>query len=108
MRSLIILEVEHEDDLDCFQDLVDAAVSATSADNYTVRIDVPECFVLDTGQSPCYESGDCVRTSGGIIHSSECYTLIMEDAPDTNEGKTCGACQGINGAHFLDCRFYFN
>lgn len=47
MRSLIILEVEHDDDLDCLQDLVDECVSAVRPNNYTVRVDLPECFELE-------------------------------------------------------------
>lgn len=96
MRSLIILEVEHGESTDPLDQLRATVVTAAVADtphlsyvydepvsvvNWTVRVDVPECFVLDTGESPCWVGGDCVRMPNGIIHSSECYALIMQDAP---------------------------
>ena len=56
MRSLIILEVEHGEDTE----LLDAWIAhilyavrkgdgeyAGSLNDYTVRVDLPECFVLD-------------------------------------------------------------
>lgn len=58
MRSLIILEVEHgedTDDLDMVAMLaadLDQVVEATGPLeilNYTVRVDIPECFMLDSG-----------------------------------------------------------
>jgi hypothetical protein len=63
VRSLIILEVEHGDTTDGLQYLLDTAIQAVGDDlphagavagqklslnNYTVRVDLPECFVLDS------------------------------------------------------------
>lgn len=62
MRSLIILEVEHGEDTDDFADIpgivnLEFASRALMAGhpmhrskvtNYTVRVDLPECFVLDS------------------------------------------------------------
>lgn len=63
MRSLIILEVEHGEDTDALQRIVDrvrmdieqaniyrAMQGGTMIDltNYTVRVDLPECFRLES------------------------------------------------------------
>ena len=50
MRSLIILEVEHGEDTDSLQLLIESIPSYTTARllNYTVRVDLPECFRLDS------------------------------------------------------------
>lgn len=55
MRSLIILEVEHGEDTDALQAYAKYLSSHTFADtdgavlvnDYTVRVDLPECFRLD-------------------------------------------------------------
>ena len=59
MRSLIILEVEHGESTDGLDDLLDGMgldlnKGLPSGDNYTVtnytvRVDLPACFVLDSG-----------------------------------------------------------
>lgn len=54
MRSLIILEVEHSEDTDEFTDLAEhlnaevERYSWCTARNYTVRVDLPECFRLES------------------------------------------------------------
>lgn len=56
VRSLIILEVEHGDSTDDIQSYVEQVGRYIQSDsdnmlslkNYTVRIDVPPCFVLDS------------------------------------------------------------
>lgn len=56
MRSLIILEVEHGEDTDDIQGYVESVGRYMRQDsermlsllNYTVRIDLPECFRLDS------------------------------------------------------------
>ena len=57
VRSLIILEVEHGENTDVLEALINGAkMDAKSMDapgteckitNYTVRVDLPECFTLD-------------------------------------------------------------
>lgn len=54
MRSLIILEVEHGEDTDTLTKAISQCVAAIdlSADritvnDYNVRVDLPDCFVLD-------------------------------------------------------------
>lgn len=61
MRSLIILEVEHGDDTDLFSEipsivnlefaaramLAGSPMSRAKVTNYTVKVDLPECFVLE-------------------------------------------------------------
>lgn len=57
MRSLIIIEVEHGDNTDALQDFVESLDAPVGVDwfgdgsitikDYTVRVDVPECFRLD-------------------------------------------------------------
>ena len=55
MRSLIILEVEHGEDIDNFTafaeylagSVFDWPMNDTSVINYTVRVDLPECFKLE-------------------------------------------------------------
>lgn len=54
MRSLIIIEVEHGEDTDGFDaviqralDQIDLSEFHTTVNNYTVRVDLPPCFVLD-------------------------------------------------------------
>lgn len=63
MRSLIILEVEHGEDTDDFADIpsiVNLELASRAlrqhrianrprVTNYTVRVDLPECFMLDSG-----------------------------------------------------------
>lgn len=59
MRSLIILEVEHDPTTDGVQMLLEHTLRASTLDkfddvsvtNYTVRIDLPACFVLDSGNT---------------------------------------------------------
>lgn len=54
MRSLIILEVEHGEDTDEFTDLAEhlnaevERYSWCAPLNYTVRVDLPECFELES------------------------------------------------------------
>ena len=59
MRSLIILEVEHGEDTDKLQSIIDHTVESNEfvrayykdwpkITNYTVRVDLPECFRLDS------------------------------------------------------------
>jgi len=54
MRSLIILEVEHGEDTDTLTRAVEWAADEVAAfdgielANYTVRVDLPACFVLDS------------------------------------------------------------
>lgn len=54
MRSLIILEVEHGEDTDEFQDACEEIADVLSTYpaleclNYTVKVDLPECFTLET------------------------------------------------------------
>lgn len=50
MRSLIILEVEHGEDVDTLNWIIEQIHEIHSAEkivNYTVRVDLPECFRLD-------------------------------------------------------------
>lgn len=49
MRSLIILEVEHGDTTDDLERFI-ASISTTDViiNDYTVRVDLPACFVLDS------------------------------------------------------------
>lgn len=59
MRSLIIIEVEHGESLDPLNDLAyeiqtisqesDTLEDLTVLD-YTVRVDLPQCFTLDKGE----------------------------------------------------------
>lgn len=50
MRSLIILEVEHGEDTDALDDILDNVTTVfPQILNYTVRVDIPECFVIDSG-----------------------------------------------------------
>lgn len=59
MRSLIILEVEHGEDTDTLQDLIESSDFSVGTDYYgdgaviikdiAVRVDLPECFMLDSG-----------------------------------------------------------
>ena len=53
MRSLIILEVEHGEDTDGVEFLIGLAHAAPQVEviNYTVRVDLPACFVLDSGST---------------------------------------------------------
>jgi hypothetical protein len=65
MRSLIIIEVEHgetTDDLDDIASVVNLHLAAkamrehrpmqrSKVTNYTVRVDLPACFVLDSGNT---------------------------------------------------------
>lgn len=49
MRSLIILEVEHGETLDPLDKILDHVVERYGEEvitNYTVRVDLPACFVL--------------------------------------------------------------
>lgn len=60
MRSLIILEVEHGDTLDPLDSFVGAAfriadIEGVEVNDYTVRVDVPPCFVLDSGNTESKE-----------------------------------------------------
>ena len=53
MRSLIIIEVEHDettDDVQAFVENVDATryLNGLNVNGITVRVDLPSCFVLDT------------------------------------------------------------
>lgn len=58
MRSLIILELEHGEDTDALESIVAAAYDEAvvqrrarrfvKVNNYTVRVDLPACFVLDS------------------------------------------------------------
>lgn len=53
MRSLIILEVEHDDTTDPLQSLIRAAIDESHMNDdckvldYHFRVDLPECFRLD-------------------------------------------------------------
>lgn len=54
MRSLIILEVEHGEDTDNLSDFTQrhilenmVGIFDMTLNNYTVKVDLPECFVLD-------------------------------------------------------------
>lgn len=54
MRSLIILEVEHGDDTDAVEKaindcvrVIDCSEYRATVNDYTVRVDLPECFRLD-------------------------------------------------------------
>lgn len=49
MRSLIILEVEHGEDTDLVQNMAEAIQNfwPTEVKDYTVKVDLPACFVLD-------------------------------------------------------------
>lgn len=49
MRSLIILEVEHGEDTDIVDEIAQATMTGwyPHVTDYTVRVDLPECFVLD-------------------------------------------------------------
>lgn len=66
MRSLIILEVEHGEDTDALYELANFATVNSFVDgarviDYTVRVDLPECFVLDSGndgQGTCQSHTD--------------------------------------------------
>ena len=56
MRSLIIIEVEHGETTDGLDSLLTACLNeatkpkfGTMLTNYTVRVDLPACFVLDSG-----------------------------------------------------------
>ena len=56
MRSLVILEVEHDEDTDGLQSLVESLRPSTfhvpyrvTILDYAVKVDVPPCFVLDGG-----------------------------------------------------------
>jgi hypothetical protein len=53
MRSLIILEVEHGETLDRVEEftnkIVQAAPNYLSLRDYSFRVDLPACFVLDSG-----------------------------------------------------------
>lgn len=63
MRSLIILEVEHGEDTDALESIVQGAYEEAAwirravigqdarIINYTVRVDLPACFVLDSGNT---------------------------------------------------------
>lgn len=50
----MIFEVEHGDDTDALEQFIANAISNTdyegdhSVSNYTVKVDLPECFVLET------------------------------------------------------------
>lgn len=54
MRSLIIIEVEHGDDTDDLQSYVESVGRYMNEDSermltlkdYTVKVDIPECFTL--------------------------------------------------------------
>lgn len=60
MRSLIILEVEHGEDTDSLQRIISHVLmeydrhmarvypGRAVVTNYTVRVDLPECFRLDS------------------------------------------------------------
>jgi hypothetical protein len=56
LRSLIILEVEHGEDTDGIAEMVEHLTSDRDwygngelmITNYTVKVDLPECFVLET------------------------------------------------------------
>lgn len=59
VRSLIIIEVEHGEDTDAFSVAASNAVMAAHTDLYkshcrvlnsAVRVDLPTCFALDTGE----------------------------------------------------------
>ena len=74
MRSLIILEVEHGETTDDLTEIVDAASLHCASKNlnalwrgtaryakvvdYAVRVDIPECFVLDSTQGGCQAHAD--------------------------------------------------
>lgn len=67
MRSLIILEVEHEDDISLLSEWVENigptpnAYPELTITNYAVKVDLPECFVLDSrndGQGTCQSHTD--------------------------------------------------
>lgn len=61
MRSLIILEVEHrQDHTDEVQAFVEDAretldIFGLTLNDYTVRVDLPPCFVLDSGNTDTQE-----------------------------------------------------
>lgn len=58
MRSLIIIEVEHGEDTDALCDIAEEVTGNVShflgngsfakVTDYTVRVDLPSCFTLDT------------------------------------------------------------
>ena len=52
MRSLIILEVEHGEDTDALDLIVGQPMQFGDVEyritNYTVRVDLPECFRLES------------------------------------------------------------
>lgn len=57
MRSLVIFLVSHDDTTDYVQDMAESVAREYASgdivmEDWTVRVDVPECFVLDTGQTP--------------------------------------------------------
>ena len=55
MRSLIIIEVEHGETTDPVSQFVDEAMDLAynvpdlKVKDYTVKVDIPECFVLEGG-----------------------------------------------------------
>lgn len=58
MRSLIIIEVEHGETTDPLTEYVDHVTSPLNVDmgdfnvlNYSVRVDLPACFVLEGGHA---------------------------------------------------------
>lgn len=58
MRSLIIIEVEHGEDTDGFEaviqralDQIDLSEFHTTVNDYTVHIDLPDCFSLERRDS---------------------------------------------------------
>lgn len=65
MRSLIILEVEHGEDTDMLDDILDNVQTVfPQITNYTVRVDIPECFVLDGPPGgTCTETDACNAVS---------------------------------------------
>jgi hypothetical protein len=57
MRSLIIIEVEHGEDTDELTDVAEfmsndsfSNWSGLTVLDYTVRVDLPQCFTLDKGE----------------------------------------------------------
>jgi hypothetical protein len=55
MRSLVIIEVEHgedTDDLQGFADYITSGITDHKVEvlDWTVKVDLPECFVLEGGQ----------------------------------------------------------
>lgn len=60
MRSLILLEVHHGEDTDALQRAVESIhpsyLPGLHVENVAVRVDLPPCFVLDSGNTESKEN----------------------------------------------------